>query len=859
MNPIRRLFVRLSRIWSRSIRRQLAWAFSLVSLVFMIGVGCALFSFQQNFLYTQSNKHAFDLARTLAFSGASLVLSHDVVGLQEVLQGTTEKTDLKFVAVISAGGEILASTKPEYIGQFFQDAISQGILNAKHEPQILLNESNLIDVAVPIKVRNSLVGWVRVELTRDTENTNLQQIVKAGFGVAIFFVLIITLIATKLARRLTNGLDRLTKVANDAEQGRAFEPQDIGRCDEIGLLAAHLYRMLDAIDKEKKAIINSENRFRKLIKVIPIPLAYVLKNGVLQYTNDCFTQVFGYSNEDAPTLEEWWNFAYPDEKYRRWAVETWNTAVQTAVALEKDIRPVEYNVTCKDGSVRIMEISGVTLGDDFLATFIDLTERSQYQNHLEELVETRTLALSVAKEAAEAANIAKSTFIATMSHELRTPLNAILGFSQLMSLDNTATAKQKETLAIINRSGAHLLSMINDVLDISKIEAGRLELDIQAFDLVKLLQDISEMINVRATAKQLEFDLEITSDITRFIKTDSGKLRQVLINLLGNAIKFTASGSIILRAYTRQAANKILLIVEVIDSGVGIPADKQAELFQPFVQVMQANSDTQGTGLGLAISKSLVELMGGTIIFNSVIDEGSTFKIEIPVELANTVDVSTAEISREIKSLAPNQPAWRLLVVDDNADNRLLLISILTDIGFEVREAQNGQEAVNVFNEWHPHLIWMDMRMPVMNGYEATTKIRQLEGGDKVKILALTASVFKEQHQHILDSGCDTILHKPIHVPEIFAALVKYLGVKFIYADTLTEKPLQTTKTTVEMLEQLPLDLRQQLHEATLKLDTEEIDAIIEQICIISPEIADGLGELAKNYQFEQIIQLTNV
>jgi signal transduction histidine kinase len=493
-------------------------------------------------------------------------------------------------------------------------------------------------------------------------------------------------------------------------------------------------------------------------------------------------------------------------------------------------------------------------------------ELTRYKNHLEDEVLQRThelkavnQSLIIAKEAAEKANIAKSTFIATMSHELRTPLNAILGFSELMGLDKSATVKQKETLDIINRSGAHLLNMINDVLDISKIEAGRLALDVQALNVVDFLNDICAMINVRAEMKQLDFRLEIASNMTQFIKTDRGKLRQVLINLLGNAIKFTATGSVVLRASTLLSGGGItLLIIEVIDSGVGIPADKQSELFQPFVQVMQANSAIEGVGLGLTISKSLIQLMGGQISVNSEFGVGSTFKIELPVELTDVANVVIEGNSNVVKHLAPNQPTWRLLIVDDKPDNRLLLATLLTDIGFQVREVENGRDAIHEFKLWKPHLIWMDMLMPVMDGYEATAAIRQLKGGDKVKIIALTASVFKEQHQHILDSGCNAVLHKPFHISEIFTVLVKHLGVKFIYDDTLTPSTPTVTKITNEMLRQLPVDVLQKLHAAALLLDIEEIDMVIESIRVIEPEIADALDNLAKKFQFEQISKLTD-
>lgn len=482
-----------------------------------------------------------------------------------------------------------------------------------------------------------------------------------------------------------------------------------------------------------------------------------------------------------------------------------------------------------------------------------------YQLHLEELVQARTTELLKAKNAAEAANIAKSTFIATMSHELRTPLNAVLGFSELMSQDEAATKAQKNSLNIINRSGAHLLSMINDVLDISKIEAGHFELDSGDFDLFNLLHDIANMISVRTEAKGLDFDLQIAPNSVQAIHADSGKLRQVLINLLGNAIKFTQHGGVILRVKTQPLPTPamIQLSIEVIDSGAGIPEAEQAQLFKPFVQLVQENSDMKGTGLGLAISKSLIELMSGHISVNSELGVGSTFKIELPVAPANTDVIAVEQECAVVKAIAPDQPLWRLLIVDDNADNRLLLATILINTGFQVREAENGQEAINAFEQWQPHLIWMDMRMPIMDGYQATANIRQLAGGDKVKIIALTASVFKEQHQHIINSGCNAVLHKPFQMSEIFAMLKKQLGIKFVYRETSAPEALVIEHITVEMLSKLPLALRQQLHQAALNLDTEETALIIAQIRNIDPDIADGLQTLAQAYQFEQLIQLT--
>ncbi len=470
--------------------------------------------------------------------------------------------------------------------------------------------------------------------------------------------------------------------------------------------------------------------------------------------------------------------------------------------------------------------------------------------------------LQKARDEAEAANIAKSAFIATMSHELRTPLNAILGFSELMSMDSNATTSQKDTLAIINRSGAHLLNMINDVLDISKIEAGRLELEIQAFDLLKLIEDIGDMFSIRAQSKQLSFKVEIATNIQQYIKADSSKLRQILINLLGNAIKFTHDGGVILRVSTQPLADDVLvmlLVIDIVDSGSGIAADQQAQLFKPFVQLTQENSDVKGTGLGLAISKSLIKLMGGGIHVSSILGVGSTFTIELRVPIASADNIVITEKTPPVKSIAPNQPQWRLLIVDDNFDNRLLLVRLLTSVGFEVREAENGQQAVNIFEQWQPHLIWMDMRMPVMDGYQATSKIRQLKGGDAVKIIALTASAFIDQHDSIINAGCDAVLHKPFHAPEIFAMLTKQLGVKFIYDDRPSIVTLPTVKVTAQMLSTLPVALQQQLYEAALNLDIEETDAVLSQIRQLVPDIANDLQKLAENYQFEQIVHLIRI
>ena len=488
--------------------------------------------------------------------------------------------------------------------------------------------------------------------------------------------------------------------------------------------------------------------------------------------------------------------------------------------------------------------------------------------------------LEVSEQRALEANRAKSVFLSNMSHELRTPLNAVLGFAQLMERDPSLSAESRAHLRTIHRSGEHLLGLIDDVLAISKIEAGRITLVEQPFDLPRLVHGVVELVRVRAEAKDLRLEYH-AEGLPESVVGDEGKLRQVLLNLLGNAVKFTTEGGISLRVAWRNGRASF----EVEDTGPGIAPAEVECLFEPFTQTASGRASQEGTGLGLAITRTFVRLMGGEVSVRSAVGRGSTFSFDVALRVSAEPALRHHETARVV-GLAPGQPRCRLLVVDDSADNRALLTGLLRSVGFEVREATNGREAVDAWADWHPDLIWMDMRMPVMDGYEATREIRRREvvrgpwsvvssepgavatgstasGSDRTnpdhcRIVALTASAFQHDREAILANGCDDFVTKPFREATIFETLAEHLGVEYV-VEGLVAAPAASDGVealTAERVAALPHELLSDLRSSLVAGDVALANRAVDRIREVDETLAGELRRSIRAYRIDDLLDI---
>ncbi|HEY9814910.1 MAG TPA: PAS domain S-box protein [Candidatus Obscuribacterales bacterium] len=567
-------------------------------------------------------------------------------------------------------------------------------------------------------------------------------------------------------------------------------------------------------------------------------------DGTLTFVNDALCRYYGLSREEILN-HHYENRIYPEDQ---------PIVDRCLASLSPDhpVSVVEHRVLV-NGQARWMQWTNRAIYDDqgqlveLQAVGRDIHDRKQAE-----------IALEQAREAAEAANQAKSTFIANTSHELRSPLNAILGFARLLQRNPNLSAEEANYAAIIEQSGDHLLSVINQVLDLARVESNTMVLETSTVDVWELLTDLQRLFILRTTEKGLLFFLERSPAVPQWVDTDEMKLRQVLINLIDNAIKFTEAGQItvFIDSFTDPSFH---LCIHVIDTGCGMTPADQAILFDAFSQGEAGRKSRMGTGLGLTISHEFARLMGGRLTVESQVGQGSCFCLTIPVQPASPAAEPEAIAFRTILGLEPGQPHYRILVVDDNPINRVLLLQYLSCLEPELQEARHGEEAVQIWQAWQPHVIFMDLRMPVLDGYGATRRIRHLEQeqaeSDRTIIIGISATGI-EHHQHLTQvSGCNAFLPKPFTEASLFGVLQQHLPLRYRYSEqpSLRERQWMPDQL-IAFLRQLDPAVLLDLDHALMLGDVATIRQAVDAIQPDQPDLAQALGQMVEQFDYETLL-----
>ncbi|HJX63135.1 MAG TPA: response regulator [Polyangia bacterium] len=461
-------------------------------------------------------------------------------------------------------------------------------------------------------------------------------------------------------------------------------------------------------------------------------------------------------------------------------------------------------------------------------------------------------------EGIQRASQAKSVFLANMSHEIRTPMNAILGFSQILLKNPALAIDQRQHLDIISRSGEHLLSLIDDILEMSKIEAGRTPLAPSSFNLRGLLIDLTSMFRLRAESKGLLFTVAVAPSVPAVLLADEKKLRQILINLLGNAIKFTDKGSVRCGVAVRREADSALrLVVEVEDTGPGVPAIDAERIFHAFEQT-KTGVDAGGTGLGLAISREFARLMGGDITVESEVGRGSRFLLDVPVAAGMSDELTPVVLRRRVIGIRSGLGPFHVLVVDDEPANRLLLVEMLKAVGFGTREATGGEEALTLATEWSPDAILMDVRMPGMDGLETIRRLRALDPQQRTPIIAVSASAFEDDRRQALAAGANDFLGKPFHEHDLLEKLRAGLGIEYVYLAGTShhaadpggpdDAPANSGRLS------LPVETVEQLRHAAGSADYGRIIEILDGMASAAPYTAAALRDIAERFDYPGLL-----
>jgi signal transduction histidine kinase/CheY-like chemotaxis protein/HAMP domain-containing protein len=739
------------------------------------------------------------------------------------------------------------------------------ILSRNAEAQLvpaerLPSDPELLSEQRPIVAGGQNIGTITVYASPAVLIEQLRQRLYTIAG--LIFVLDVTLVLSLylllwqlILKPLTN-IERYAASVKAGQNSGAAPPRD-WYTGELRTLNASIRDMVRLMESRYVAMHVSEERLQIASSAAAIGIwDWNIVTGQMVWDE----QMYRLHGMEGVKLENpfdtWRSMVHPDD------------AIPTEMLLQQALNgaaefDIEYRLIWPDGSIHYLKADGMTFRDgqghamrmvgvnyDVTASRTAEQELVRHRVHLEELVAERTNALSVAVRQAQAANRAKSTFLANMSHELRTPLNSVIGFSRLMADSKNMLPEEKRNLAIIHRSGQHLLTLINDILELSKIEAGRAVLQTEVVHVNDMLQEVMDMVSMRAVQTGVELALDCLG-LPVSARVDGTKLRQVLLNLMSNAVKFTAQGKVTLKVRGISRNGHCELAFAVIDDGPGIAEEDQQRIFEPFIQA-EGPGAKEGTGLGLTISREFVQLMGGTLALHSTPGQGSTFYFTVAVQVADEAPVIDQD---EVSVLEPQQRR-RILVADDNVDGGALMESLLTPLGFDVAVVGDGVQALAMVDVWQPDLVFMDWRMPALDGISATRQIRANQEGPQPSIVMLTASAFAEEREEALGAGADEFLRKPVEQDQLYAVLEQQLNLQFVRRHRAAARQAPPAPLKRSDLRRLDPELRSDLKTAVQELNLARVAMLLEPLPPALADVAERIAHMVQLHQYPQLCAL---